>query len=60
MTGRHPFIRTMLTLSLPFVLVWAFTAELLKGLKTAVRFAWLEARRNVESYHRLMENPEGD
>ena len=60
MTGRRLFIRSSLTLALPIVLVWAFTAELAKGLKTAVRFAWLEMLRNVESYHRLMENPEGD
>lgn len=60
MTGRHLFIRTSMTLALPVVLVWAFLAELLVGIKSALRLAWLETRRNVEVYHRLMENPEGE
>lgn len=55
MTGKQMFVRTTLTLGLPFILVWAFFEVLLRDVRSAFWFAWLEVRCNVESYHREME-----
>jgi hypothetical protein len=54
MTGKQIFIRSSLTIGLPFVLVWAFAAELWRGMRSAFRFAWLEVRANLASYRELM------
>jgi hypothetical protein len=43
MMGRR-FVRTALTMGLPLILIWAFVAELWRGLRSAFRFAWLEVR----------------
>ncbi len=58
MTTKQIFIRSSLTIALPFVLIWAFVAELLRGLGSAFRYAWLEVRANVESYRDLMKREE--
>ena len=58
MTGKQIFIRSSLTIALPFVLIWAFAAELWCGLGSAFRYAWLEVRANVESYRDLMKREE--
>lgn len=54
MTTKQLFIRSLLTIALPFVLVWAFAEELLHNLRSAFRLAWLEVRANVETYRREM------
>ena len=51
-----PYLRVLLTLSLPFVLAWAYLAELGRGIHDAFRSAWLEVRCNLEAYHRLMDS----
>lgn len=48
------FVRSSLTIALPFILIWAFVAELWRGLRSAFRFAWLEVRANIASYRDLM------
>ena len=55
MTSKRFFIRSSLTVALPFVLAWAFVAELSRGLRSAFRYAWLEVRANIESYRDLMQ-----
>jgi hypothetical protein len=55
MTRRQIFVRTSLTVGLPFILIWAFVAELARGIRDACRYAWLEARCNLDAYHREME-----
>jgi hypothetical protein len=55
MTGKQIFIRSSLTIGLPFVLVWAFVAELWRGMRSAFRLAWLEVRANLASYRDLMQ-----
>jgi hypothetical protein len=49
------FVRSSLTIALPFILIWAFVAELWRGLRSAFRFAWLEVRANIASYRDLMQ-----
>jgi hypothetical protein len=55
MTSKKTFVRSVLTLGLPLVLIWAFTEELWRGIRSAFRFAWLEVRCNLEAYRREME-----
>jgi hypothetical protein len=55
MTGKQFFVRSALTVSLPVILIWAFVEALCHGLRSAFRAAWLEARINLEDYHRHME-----
>jgi hypothetical protein len=47
-------VRIALTLGLPFILVWAFVAELTIGLGRAFLYAWLETKLNLAAYQRLM------
>jgi hypothetical protein len=54
MTGKRIFIRSMLMVSLPLVLIWAFAEELWRGLRSAFRFAWLEVRANIAAYRNEM------
>jgi hypothetical protein len=58
MSRKHMFVRSTLTIALPFVLIWAFVAELRRGLGSAFRYAWLEVRINVASYRDLMKREE--
>lgn len=58
MTGKQMFLRSALTASLPFVLLWAFAAELWRGLRAALRSARLEVRANLASYRELMHREE--
>jgi hypothetical protein len=55
MTTKQIFIRSALTASLPFVLIWAFVEEMWRGLRSAFRFAWLEVRANIAVYRELMQ-----
>lgn len=55
MTTKQLFIRSSLTIALPFVLVWAFAEELWRGLRSACWHAWLEVRANIASYRDLMQ-----
>jgi hypothetical protein len=57
-TRKQIFVRSSLTVALPFVLIWAFVAELWRGLGSAFRYAWLEVRANVASYRDLMQREE--
>jgi hypothetical protein len=54
MTSKQMFIRSALTVTLPFVLIWAFAEELRRGLRSALRHAWLEVRANIASYRDFM------
>jgi hypothetical protein len=58
MTAKQIFIRSSLTIALPFVLIWAFAAELWAGIRLAFRHAWLEVRANMASYRDLMQREE--
>ena len=58
MTGKQIFIRSALTIGLPFVLIWAFAEELWRGIRAAFRHAWLEVRANIASYRDLMQREE--
>jgi hypothetical protein len=55
MTGRQMFIRSVLTVSLPFVLIWAFAEELWREIRSAFRHACLEVRANLASYRDFMQ-----
>jgi hypothetical protein len=54
MTGKQIWLRSALTVALPFVLIWAFAADLWRGLRSAFRSARLEVRANLASYRELM------
>jgi hypothetical protein len=54
MTGKQILVRSLLTLGLPLVLIWAFTGELWRGIRSAFRFAWLEVRSNIAAYRNEM------
>lgn len=55
MTGKQIFIRSSLTIALPFVLIRAFASELWGGVRSASRHAWLEVHANIASYRDLMQ-----
>jgi hypothetical protein len=55
MTRKQLFIRSSITIALPFVLIWAFAEELGRGLRSACRHAWLEVRANLAFYRDLMQ-----
>jgi hypothetical protein len=55
MTAKQIFIRSSITIALPFVLIWAFAEELWRGIRSAFWHAWLEVRANLASYRDLME-----
>jgi len=55
MTAKQIFVRSWITIALPFILIWAFAEELWRGLRSAFRFAWLEVRANIASYRDLMQ-----
>jgi len=44
----------MVTASLPFVLIYAAAAELLRGIASAFRYAWLEVRIEIDEYRKQM------
>ena len=52
MTGRHIFIRSSLTVALPFILIWAFVETLFREMRSAFWHARLEVRANIEAYRR--------
>jgi hypothetical protein len=47
-------MRVLLTLALPFILIWAFVAEFCCEMRRAFGYACLEVRANIEAYHRHM------
>jgi hypothetical protein len=53
-TGKQVFIRTVVTVALPFILIWAFSAELWQGIKSAFYYAWLEVQIGCDDYRRQM------
>jgi hypothetical protein len=55
MTSKQLFIRSSITVALPFVLIWAFAEELWRGIRSAFRHAWLEVRANIAVYRNEME-----
>lgn len=55
MTGKRILVRSLLTLGLPLILIWAFAEELWRGIRSAFRFAWLEVRANVDAYRKHMQ-----
>jgi hypothetical protein len=54
MTGRQAFVRTMITVGLPFILIWAFCAELWSGIRAAFFYAWCEVCINFDQYKTQM------
>jgi hypothetical protein len=56
MMGKHLFLRTALTVLLPLILIWAFVEVLLREMGRSFRYAWLEAKSNLEAYHRQMRD----
>jgi hypothetical protein len=54
MNGKQIFFRSVITIGLPLILIWAFVEELWRGIRSAFRFAWLEVRANLASYRELM------
>lgn len=49
-TGKQIFVRTGITVALPFILIWVFAAELWRSIRTAFFYAWLEVRINFDAY----------
>jgi hypothetical protein len=54
MTRKQIFVRGSLTIGLPFILLYAFIAELFRGIRKAFLYAWIEVRINVDAYRREM------
>jgi hypothetical protein len=54
MTRKRMFVRSAITMALPLILIWAFTEELWRGIRSAFRFAWLEVRSNIAAYRNEM------
>jgi hypothetical protein len=54
MNARTAFVRSVLILILPFILGWAFFAELFRGIKNAFQYAWLEVRIEYDSFRKLL------
>jgi hypothetical protein len=49
------FVRSSLTLALPFVLVWAYFGEILHGIRSGFHDAWLQVRIEFASYREQMK-----
>jgi hypothetical protein len=50
-----PFwLRAVMTIGLPFLVVYSFFSSLLREQFRTFRLACLEARAEIEAYHRLM------
>lgn len=47
------FVRALLILALPFVLVWAFVETLLIEIAGAFKSAWLDVRINAADFRRI-------
>jgi hypothetical protein len=52
----HRIVRAALTTALPLILIYAFCETLFHEMRSAFRFAWLEAKENLEAYHREMRD----
>jgi hypothetical protein len=54
------FIRSMLLLALPFVLVWSFISELIselfRGMRSAFWYAWQDVRIEYHSFTKLWDD----
>ncbi|RXG91546.1 hypothetical protein [Bradyrhizobium zhanjiangense] len=55
MTIKRSMIRAAITVALPFCMIWAFAEELWRGLRSALRLAWLEVRANLASFREMMK-----
>jgi hypothetical protein len=49
-TPTQIFVRTIVTIVMPLILLYAFFAELLRGFRSAFVYAWLEVRCEWASY----------
>jgi hypothetical protein len=54
MTGKQLFVRSALTVALPFFIVAGFIIELYRGIWSAFRFAWLDTRGIWDDYRHEM------
>ena len=53
-TGKQIFVRSALTIALPFILIWSFFATLFAEMKSAFWYAWSDVRGDFDSYRREM------
>jgi len=51
--GMKWFVRSALVAALPFILLWAFSAELFRGIKSAFWYAWQETRIECDQFRQL-------
>lgn len=52
MTGKQLFVRSALTLALPWLMIWTFFSVLLREVASAFRYAWLQVLIEYEMYVR--------
>ena len=55
MTGKQIFVRSVLTISLPLILIWAFVETLLREMRSAFWYAWNEVQQNLAAYREQMK-----
>lgn len=51
---RRRLVKTALCIVLPFVLAYAFASTLAREIGRAFRYAWLDAKIEITSFHRYM------
>ena len=55
MTGKQMFVRSVLTISLPLILIWAFVETLLREMRSAFWYARNEVQQNLAAYREQMK-----
>ena len=55
MTGKQIFVRTSMTIGLPFVLLWVFVHELCREIKASFWYARNAVQIELASYRKLMK-----
>lgn len=49
-------VRITLAVAFPFILLWAFFAELIRGIRSAFWYAWADVRIECDSFRDLWKN----
>ena len=53
---KRVLLKTMLCVALPVFVVWAFFSTLIREIGRGFRYAWLDVRSEVASFHRYMRD----
>ncbi len=55
MRAKTIYVKSVLTIILPFILIFAFIYELCRGVRSACRYAWQEILITIDDYRANMK-----